>query len=222
MNDTANTERENAPIPPPKTERSTSNGDESNGDEAESPKTVKVNIRITPLSLLWSAVIGTVALGILVLAGAWVLSVPLFSVGSGSSGAVFSLSSGLWLILASVALLLVLFATGYRRHGRPAPTEAEVREGALSVKVPAAWGKLIREALYLEDPHLEKPDRENRTGPYPSSSLPSADPAGPGVVITGTAREWWDPGTYEMHGAPEDAEFLRSMLTSETEETPSQ
>jgi hypothetical protein len=101
-------------------------------------------VRITPLSLLFSSAIGTTGIATVLggpLVWAWsgrlsVASTPLGGVGMG-------------------ALLLVLFVVGYRRHGRFVPTEARVEDQRLVVQVPRAWGKLIRDEISLTVHALE-------------------------------------------------------------------
>jgi len=54
------------------------------------------------------------------------------------------------------------------------------------------------------------------------SSNSAANPTIEGLGATGTAPEWWDPGTYEVHVGPAgDANSLRAKLTNEAAESPS-
>jgi hypothetical protein len=141
---------------------------------------VDATVRITPLSLLWTSFIGTAVLSSLVLtAGLWW--------GGGASA-----SSPLALGAGGGALLLAVFAVGYRRHGRPVPTTARIEDARLVVGVPAAWGTLIREELRLTVSSARAPDA--------------------GLVVRGAAAEWWDPGRYEVRIPPTAADALTRRL----------
>jgi hypothetical protein len=186
--------------------------------ETEDLGTIEVDVRITPLSLLWASVLGTVILGT-GFAGAIFLFVGLIPVEISDLGAGSLAQSTFGLSLAVGALFIVVFATGYRRHGRPVPTGSRVQQNALAVTVPPAWGKLIREEIHLRDPRLEVASPTRDVGAESSDS--AANPTSDGLVVTGTAPEWWDPGTYEVHVGPGDANSLRAKLTNEAAESPS-
>jgi len=213
MTDVESPETENNPASPE------AGAKEGSGNEAEERRGMDVRIRITPLSLLWSSVIGTVVLGVVFVTGALLAQV--FSTATGLPGMGFLLpaSLGLWFPFALGVLLLVVFATGYRQHGHLVPTEARVQEDALAVKVPPAWGKLIRDELYLSSPHLGPSDPTPRTKSE-SSTANSSGPRDGDFVVWGTAPEWWDPGTYEVHVASKDADLVRSRLTDGSVDTP--
>jgi len=197
----------------------TSADDEAAGGEAKNTERVSAEIRITPLSLLFSSVLGASALTALLVGGVLVLPT-----GSASSGGVASLLSsfGLELLLAFAVLLSVFFLVGYRRHGRPVPTEAWASTDILVVQVPAAWGALIREELRVEKPRLEKAHREasrpeSQPRPTQGETPSSEEPSGEGLVARGTARECWDPGTYEVRVGTKAAGVLAPKLAGNSE-----
>jgi len=213
MHDAHHTEG-NGPVDSPRT-----GPDVASSRETEDLGTIEVDVRITPLSLLWASVLGSVILGT-GLAGAIFLFVGLIPVEISDLGAGSLAQSTFGRSLVVGALFIVVFATGYRRHGRPVPTGARVQQNALAVTVPPAWGKLIREEIHLRDPRLEVASSEKKVGAE-SSGTNSAESASDRLVVTGTAPEWWDPGTYEVHVGPRDANSLRAKLTNEEAESPS-
>ena len=213
MHDAHHTEG-NGPVDSPRT-----GPDMASSRETEDLGTIEVDVRITPLSLLWASVLGSVILGT-GLAGAIFLFVGLIPVEISDLGAGSLAQSTFGRSLVVGALFIVVFATGYQRHGRPVPTGARVQQNALAVTVPPAWGKLIREEIHLRDPRLEVASSEKKVGAE-SSGTNSAESASDGLVVTGTAPEWWDPGTYEVHVGPRDANSLRAKLTNEEAESPS-
>lgn len=187
----------------------------------ENAELVEVEVRITPLSLLLSSVLGASFFVAVFLGGVLLLPVEIFSIGKASSGGTVSLLSsfGLELILGVVGLVSVLFVAGYRRHGRPVPTTARAWTGVLAVRVPAAWGTLIRDELYLKEPRLEVAPREHpRT--VSEEALDTTRAPGTSVLARGTAPEWWDPGTYEVRAGTEATTILASHLAGDEEGKP--
>jgi hypothetical protein len=189
------------------------------GKEVTGAEHADVEVRITPLSLLFSSVLGASVLGAIFAGGLFLLPAADLLPGNADS----FLSQFVSPLLAYGALLLAIFLVGYRRHGRPVPTEARVREGTLAVRVPEAWGTLIREEFHLVDPRLERLRPRERPGeaegkPGPSGSMSPAGPKIGDLLARGRAREWWDPGTYEVRAEAEAAKVLRRGLASEGEE----
>jgi len=146
---------------------------------------VDATVRITPLSLLWSAALGTAAI-----AGA---ALPLLFWWTGGEMMRSPVASGLGLAAGLGGVLLFIFSVGYRRHGRPVATTARMDDDRLVVGVPEAWGTLIREELRID-------------GAAPAASSDDA------LVVRGAAEEWWDPGRYEVRVPAGAAEALRGRL----------
>lgn len=193
--------------------------DEAAGGEAKHAERVSAEIRITPLSLLFSSALGASTFTVLLVGG--VLVLPTGSVSSESVASLLS-SFGPELLLAFAVLLSVFFLVGYRRHGRPVPTEAWASEDVLVVQVPAAWGTLIREELRVEEPRLEEARREmsrpeKHSGPTQGETTRSDGPSGEGLLVKGTAREWWDPGVYEVRVGTKAAGVLEPELAGNSE-----
>lgn len=193
-------------------------GAEAAAPTPENLEMVGVEIRITPVSLLLTSALGAFLLTSVVLVSVLLLPIDLLPIGNGSSADVASLFSsfGLELLLAFGGLVSLLFVVGYRRHGRPVPTEARAWRSVLAVRVPVAWGTLIRDELHLTDPSLNAPPNgSSKTDPQgaPSTS------GGPdrNFLARGTAPEWWDPGTYEVFADTEAADVLKSKLTGDGE-----
>lgn len=187
----------------------------------ENAEMVEVEVRITPLSLLLSSVLGASMLTAVFLGGVLLLPTEMFSLGDASSGGSVSLLSsfGLELAIGFVGLVSVLFVVGYRRHGRPVPTMARAWTGVLAVQVPAAWGTLIREELHLKEPSLETPRKEPpKTGSREASDATRSSNGS--VLARGTAPEWWDPGTYEVRAGTEATAVLASQLAGDQGEKP--
>lgn len=179
----------------------------------EHTEMVEVEVRITPPSLLLSSVLGASILTAAFLGSTLLLPTEMFSLGDASSGGSVSLLSsfGLELAIGFVGLVSVLFVVGYRRHGRPVPTMARAGTGGVAIRVPAAWGTLIREELHLEEPSLETPLKEHPTTDSEEAS-DTTRMSGGSVLARGTAPEWWDPGTYEVRAGTEASAVLASQL----------
>jgi hypothetical protein len=109
--------------------------------------------------------------------------------GTGWEGGIASTTGGL---LALLVLFSWVFVVGYRRHGRPVPTEARADGATLAIRVPSAWGTLFREELRLE--------------------LQSVERSEDGLTVRGPAEEWWDPGRYEVRIRPEPAGAIEAEL----------
>lgn len=150
---------------------------------------VDATVRITPLSLLGSAALGTTALA--------APFVSLLAWGAGWEGGTASTTGGLLVLLA---LVLWAFAVGYRRHGRPVATRARADGPVLVLQVPRAWGKLFRDELRL-DPR----------------SIESIEGADRGLNVRGPAQEWWDPGWYEVRIQSEAAGAIQEELSGAAE-----
>lgn len=142
-------------------------------------------VRITPLSLLWSSVLGTAAI-----AGG---ALPLLFWWTNGSVIRSPVASGVGLAAGLGGVCLFVFSVGYRRHGRPVPTTVRVDGDQLVIQVPAAWGTLIREELRLD--------------------VSSTSPADDDLVVQGAATDWWDPGRYEVRIPPGAAHTIESQLT---------
>lgn len=197
-------------------------GPKSVGDQADSTERVVVEVRLTPSSLLLSSVLGASTLAVILIGG--VLLLPTASASPGGIASLL-LSVGLEMLLAFVALLSVLFLVGCWRHGRLVPTEARAWEDVLAVRVPAAWGTLIREELRIEDPRLEEIHRKASRLKEPPKTMPgepssSAKPASGGLLAKGSAQEWWDPGIYEVRAGTKAAEILKPRLMGNDEGKP--
>lgn len=204
----------------------TAGGPHVEEEAAPHPERVDVEVRISPRSLLFSSVLGATGLGAVVTGGLLLLPAGIGPGGPRPIGLALpdtaaSLLSewGPALLLAYGALLAVIFVVGYRRHGRPVPTEARARDGTLSVRVPEAWGTLIRDEVHLDAPRLERRRSEAPSGPGRVDPAPAAVSDGD-LRATGTAREWWDPGTYEVHADPAAAAVLESGALDDSEERP--
>ena len=204
----------------------TAGGSPVEGKAAPHTERIDAKVRITPRSLLFSSVLGATGLGAAFTGGLLLLLVGIGPGGSRPTGqtlpdtAAFLLSEwGPALLLVYGALLAVIFVVGYRRHGRPVPTEARARDGTLAVRVPEAWGTLIRDEVHLDAPRLER--RRSEAPSAPGRADPAPDPASDeDLRATGTAREWWDPGTYEVHIDAAAAAVLRSGALGDGEERP--
>jgi hypothetical protein len=186
------------------------------GKDARPTGRADVKVRITPRSLLFSSALGATVLGVVSTGG--LLLLPAGPTFSEPTAALLS-EWGPALLFAYAALLSVIFVVGYRRHGRPVPTVARARDGTLSVRVPEAWGTLIREEVHLDAPRLGGPRSEAPSGPGRDDPAPAAVPGG-ALRATGTAREWWDPGTYEVHADAAAAAVLKSGALGDSEERP--
>lgn len=177
----------------------------------EHDKTVDVTVRITPLSLLFTSILGTVLLGIVLIAGLRLVPFEAWLLGREAPASLFPPGPGL--LLAFGVLLSVLFWVGYRRHGRRVPTEARAWDNTLAVAVPDAWGKLIRDELYLEKPYRKTLPSTERSDTGANRSADSAAQVDEDLVMLGVAQEWWDPGTYEVYAAPEAADVLQREMS---------
>lgn len=193
-------------------------GTRAAGEDPQRAERVDVAVRITPLSLLFSSVLGTSVLGALVTGGLLLLPVGVWPAGIRPADNILLETApplrpewGLGLLLVYGILLSAIFFVGYRRHGRPVPTEARVRDGTLAVRVPEAWGTLIRDEVHLDAPHVDRPRSEAPSAPVGDDSG-SAALSGGALRAIGTAEEWWDPGTYEVHADAGAAEVLGSEL----------
>ena len=219
-------ETETGDSPTSGTAAGTAGGPHVEGEAAPYTERVDVEVRITPRSLLFSSVLGATGLGAVVGGGLLLLPAGVWPGGPRPTGLALpdtaaSLLSE-WspaLLLAYGALLAAIFVVGYRRHGRPVPTEARARDGTLSVRVPEAWGTLIRDEVHLDAPRLERRRPEAPSSPRRDDLEAAAVPGGD-LRATGTAREWWDPGTYEVHADPAAAAVLESGPFDDSEERP--
>ena len=150
---------------------------------------VDATVRITPLSLLWSAAIGTAVISSGVVPGL------LWWTGGGAGASTVAFGAGL--IGSLGGILLVVFSVGYRRHGRPVATTARIDGERLVVGVPDEWGRLIREDLRIAVTETASSDDD--------------------LVVRGVAEEWWDPGRYEVRMPSDVADALHTPWTGPDE-----
>ncbi|MFB6248113.1 MAG: hypothetical protein ABEL97_06050 [Salinibacter sp.] len=181
-----------------------------------------MKVRITPWSLLRTSVLGATVLGGLCTGGLLLLPTGILPVEiqpvSEAPAALLS-QLGPVLLFTFGVLLPGIFVAGYRRHGRPVPTDARVLGNVLAVRVPEAWGTLIREEIHLHAPRLERPHVGGPPDPGQGESRSERPPSGPLLAI-GTAPEWWDPGTYEVHAKARAVAVLEAGLVDDNAEGP--